>query len=144
MTSSMIYSVGTALRRAQDNGLPVRVLVEGHWLDGRVGGVDGDGLVLVSGTDEQAVVRMASISVVRVQTAMPDVRVEDHAHPHASQTGYRAGAAYQAAPVYEAGPAAAQDLPAEPAEEYEPVVVTQRHPMPGHDAHRAVLALLAD
>ena len=49
MSTSTIYTVGTALRRAQDNGLPVTVLVEGHWLDGQVAGLDGDGLVLVSG-----------------------------------------------------------------------------------------------
>ena len=62
------------------------------------------------------------------------------------RAGYPAGGGVPGSrPVYEAGSAGRQDLSAEPVEEYEPVVVSpMRHPMPGRDAHRAVLARLAD
>ena len=39
--SSTMLSVGTLLRRAEDTGAAVRVLVQGTWLDGRVLGCDG-------------------------------------------------------------------------------------------------------
>ena len=44
--SSTLFTVGTLLRHAQDAGAPVRVLVQGSWLDGRVVGADGLGAVL--------------------------------------------------------------------------------------------------
>jgi sRNA-binding regulator protein Hfq len=45
-SDSTIYTIGTALNRARDNDIPVRVLVEGEWLSGRVVAVDGFGVVL--------------------------------------------------------------------------------------------------
>lgn len=66
MSSSTIYTVGTALRRAHENGLTVSVLVEGHWLDGQIGGLDGDGLLLAADDDSHAVVRLSSITAVKV------------------------------------------------------------------------------
>ena len=41
MSDSMLYTIGTALNRARDNGFGVEVLVEGMWLRGRVLAVDG-------------------------------------------------------------------------------------------------------
>ncbi len=67
MSSTTIYTVGTALRRAHDNELAVSVLVEGNWIEGQIGGLDGDGVLLTSPDDVQSVVRLASIAVVRVQ-----------------------------------------------------------------------------
>jgi hypothetical protein len=64
-----IFTVGTALRRAENNNLPVEVLVQGHWLRGTVAGIDGQGLIL-STHAEHAVVRLESISVVRVPESM--------------------------------------------------------------------------
>ena len=46
MSDSTIYTIGTVLRRAQDNDLPVDVLAEGQWLAGRVLALDGHGVVL--------------------------------------------------------------------------------------------------
>lgn len=71
MSSSIIYTVGTALNRARDNGVPVQVLVEGQWLTGDVMAVDGHGLVLQSDSLEHAVVRIESVSAVRVFADIP-------------------------------------------------------------------------
>ncbi len=71
MTGSIIYTVGTALNRAHDNGAPVQVLVEGQWLTGEVVAVDGHGLVLKSDELEHCVVRIGSVSAVRVFAEAP-------------------------------------------------------------------------
>ncbi len=68
---STIYTTGTALNRAQDNGLPVQVLVEGHWIDGHVLAVDGHGVVLECDTLGHTVVKMDSVSAVRVLSEAP-------------------------------------------------------------------------
>jgi sRNA-binding regulator protein Hfq len=70
-SDSVLYTIGTALNRARDNDVPVQLLVEGQWLSGRVAAVDGHGVVLHSDDSEHAVVRMVSISAVRVFTAPP-------------------------------------------------------------------------
>jgi len=58
------------------------VLVEGQWLDGFVAAVDGHGLVLATDSLEHSVIRMDSISAVRVLSAHPE-RVPEPvgAHP---------------------------------------------------------------
>ena len=71
MSDSMLYTIGTALRRAQDNDVAVELLVEGQWLGGRVAALDGHGVVLHSATAEHAVVRMGSVSAVRVLSDLP-------------------------------------------------------------------------
>ena len=71
MSDSVLYTIGTALNRAHDNGVRVQVLVEGQWLEGRVTAVDGHGVVLKSDDIEHAVVRMSSVSAVRVFTEAP-------------------------------------------------------------------------
>jgi hypothetical protein len=68
---STIYTIGTALNRAQDNDVAVQLLVEGQWIEGRVVAVDGHGVVLSSEMGEHAVIRMQSISAVRVFTEAP-------------------------------------------------------------------------
>ena len=78
MSDSMLYTIGTALSRAKDQDLTVQVLVEGQWLDGRVAAADGHGLVLAADGFEQSVVRMQSISAVRVFSAEP---TRAHAYP---------------------------------------------------------------
>lgn len=70
-SDSVLYTIGTALNRAYDNQVPVQVLVEGQWLAGRVTAVDGHGVVLNSDDDEHSVVRMGSVSAVRIFTAAP-------------------------------------------------------------------------
>jgi hypothetical protein len=66
VSDSTVYTIGTALSRAQDNGLPVDVLAEGQWLSGRVMALDGHGLVLTTEEGGYAVIRLASVSAVRV------------------------------------------------------------------------------
>ncbi len=72
MTSdSMLYTIGTALRRAQDTATGVEILVEGQWVAGDVVALDGHGVVLASERVEHSVIRMSSVSAVRVRAAAP-------------------------------------------------------------------------
>lgn len=79
MQTSMLYTIGTALDRAHQEGLAVDLLVEGAWVTGRVVATDSQGVVLVDGSTH-VVVRLDRIAVVRVQGAEvaadddPDVR----------------------------------------------------------------------
>jgi hypothetical protein len=61
---STLFTVGTLLRHAQDAGSHVRVLVEGHWLDGVIVGADGLGVILDDGAGQQVLVRLDSIVAV--------------------------------------------------------------------------------
>jgi sRNA-binding regulator protein Hfq len=76
MHGSTIFTIGTALRRAEANNLPVEVLVYGHWLRGTVAGVDGHGIIL-STHSEHSVVRLESISAVRIPETVPDAPVAE-------------------------------------------------------------------
>ena len=69
MRTSTIYTIGTALTRAQGSDVSVDVLVNGSWLHGRVSAVDGHGLVLHGDDDVLSVLRMDSISAVQVRQA---------------------------------------------------------------------------
>jgi hypothetical protein len=64
--TSTQYTIGTALARAHDAGQSVEVLVEGHWLSGRIVGTDGQGVVLEEGADH-CVVRLERVTAVRVR-----------------------------------------------------------------------------
>ena len=66
--SSTMLSVGTLLRRAEDSGAEVSVLVADSWLRGRVIGCDGLGAVLDDG-DAQALVRLDAVTAVKFQRA---------------------------------------------------------------------------
>ncbi|MFL6060095.1 MAG: hypothetical protein ACJ72E_02600 [Marmoricola sp.] len=66
MQTSMQFTIGTALSRAHDEGHGVEVLVEGHWLTGRIVGSDSMGVVLEDGPDH-CVVRLERITAVRVR-----------------------------------------------------------------------------
>ena len=70
-SDSVLYTIGTALNRAHDNHVAVQILVEGQWLSGHVAAVDGHGVVLHSDDAEHAVIRMGSVSAVRVFAAAP-------------------------------------------------------------------------
>jgi hypothetical protein len=69
--SSTLYTIGTALRRAHDHHLRVALLVEGQWIRGGVAAVDGHGVILELDEQEHSVVRLESISAVRVRGALP-------------------------------------------------------------------------
>lgn len=82
MNTSMIYSMGTAIDRAQSHGLGVDLLVGGVWISGRVVASDGHGVVLETSDDEHAVARMEAIAAVRVHSrapARPTVPPQSHA-----------------------------------------------------------------
>lgn len=69
--TSMLYTMGTALNRAADNGLVVSVLVEGAWIEGQVAASDGMGVVIESPDGAHSVVRTERISVVKVHADFP-------------------------------------------------------------------------
>ena len=87
MHDSTMFTIGTALRRAEGNHLPVEVLVHGHWLRGNVAGLDGHGLVL-STHAEHSVVRLE-----RSRRAHPgdveDAPVAETFDEHAPRAGGR-------------------------------------------------------
>ena len=59
-------SIATALAYAHEGGQHIDVLVEGHWLGGRVARIDGFGLVIDRDSGSQSVVRLENIAVVTV------------------------------------------------------------------------------
>lgn len=69
--SSMLYTMGMAISRAQDLGFDIAVLVDGHWIEGRIAAQDGVGLVLEHDSAEHSVVRMERISAVRIMSESP-------------------------------------------------------------------------
>ncbi|MCW2738436.1 hypothetical protein [Nocardioides sp.] len=83
--SSTMLSVGTLLRRAEDTGSEVRVLVQGCWLDGRVIGCDGLGAVLDDGNGQQVLVRLESVVAVTFSRAQMDDDPTDAAWRHGHQ-----------------------------------------------------------
>ena len=79
---STLFTVGTLLRHAQDAGAPVRLLVQGTWLDGRIVGADGLGVVLDDGNAQQVLVRLDSIVAVSFSRADIDDDTGDDARAH--------------------------------------------------------------
>jgi hypothetical protein len=79
--SSTLFTVGTQLRHAQDAGAPVRILVQGTWLDGRIAGADGLGVVLDDGSGQQSLVRLDAIVAVTFSRAdIEDTEAEQDVH----------------------------------------------------------------
>jgi hypothetical protein len=70
-SSSMQYTIGTALDRAQTHGHVVEILAEGHWVTGLVAANDGVGVVLDNDGREHCVVRLDRIAAVRVSAEAP-------------------------------------------------------------------------
>jgi hypothetical protein len=77
---STLFTVGTLLRHAQDAGSPVRLLVQGTWLDGRIAGADGLGVILDDGHAQQVLVRLDSI--VAVSFSRADIDGDEDARAH--------------------------------------------------------------
>jgi sRNA-binding regulator protein Hfq len=67
----LIYTIGTALNRAQDSSVPVEVLVEGMWVRGYVVAVDGHGVVLQETESKHSVIRIESVAAVTISDAPP-------------------------------------------------------------------------
>ena len=95
--SSTMFSVGTLLRRAEDTGTEVRVLVQGAWRAGRVLGCDGLGAVLDDGNGAQFLVRLDS--VVAVQFSRREMEGEDLVDVGARSHGGRERGPIEAGPV---------------------------------------------
>jgi hypothetical protein len=89
---STLFTVGTLLRHAQDAGAPVR----GTWLDGRIVGADGLGVVLDDGNAQQVLVRLDSIVAVSFSRADID---QDDAEEDARAHGRRRRDPIEAGPV---------------------------------------------
>ena len=89
--SSTMLSVGTLLRRAEDTGAEVRVLVQGTWLDGRVLGCDGLGAVLDDGQGQQSLVRLDSVVAVTFSRAQIEDEPAAWAHAGGSSGPIEAG-----------------------------------------------------
>ncbi|HSE72643.1 MAG TPA: hypothetical protein VLA97_17880 [Nocardioidaceae bacterium] len=85
---STLYTIGTALNRARDNGIPVEILVGGQWISGQVVAVDGFGVVMNSHEREHSVIRVEAISAVRIMTAAP-MRAPIEAGAFAMPSGQR-------------------------------------------------------
>ena len=81
MQPTMLYTIGTALSRARDHGVLVRLLVAGQWIEGRVGDVDGHGVLLVGADASHHVVRVQDVMAVQVKAdgPLPD---QPPADPH--------------------------------------------------------------
>ena len=90
MESSTLYTIGTALDRAKDNDLPVDVLVEGHWLTGRVVATDGHGVLLSCEEREHALIRMSNVAAVRVHSPAPQSQITVDAYAMTASSAYGA------------------------------------------------------
>ena len=71
MQTSMLYTMGMALDRAAEHGHPVRLLVEGAWLEGRIAAVDSLGVVLETDAGHHSVVRLERVAAVSVASESP-------------------------------------------------------------------------
>ena len=80
MQTSMLYTIGTALDRAHQQGQPVDLLVEGAWVTGRVVATDSQGVVLQDGPSH-LIVRLDRIALVRVLDAAVESMPEPDARP---------------------------------------------------------------
>lgn len=104
MTSngSTILTVGTLLSRAQDQGMRVRALVQGEWLEGVPVASDSHGVVLDDPQEGQYLIRLEAV------TAVHYVRHPQHEEPpaptRAEQEETTARTGYAATPRPAVGP----------------------------------------
>lgn len=86
--TSMRFTVGTVLRHAHEAGIPVRVLVQGQWIEGVPVGTDDLGVVLQAGAS-QSLVRLEAVSAVTL-TREADAFVAGPADADVVREGYPA------------------------------------------------------
>lgn len=78
--TSMLFTIGTALDRARQQGQSVDLLVEGAWVTGYVLATDGQGVVLQDGAS-QVIVRLDRIALVRVLAVDAEMVPDPDARP---------------------------------------------------------------
>jgi hypothetical protein len=65
--TSMQFTVGSTLSRAETQGRAVDILVEGQWLSGTVAAIDSMGVLLEDEGAEPWTIRLDRVSVVRMR-----------------------------------------------------------------------------
>jgi len=98
---STLFTVGTLLRRAEDQGTYVRVLVQGAWLEGVPVGSDSMGVILDS-PHGQSLVRTELVAAVQFdRRAMedPSTGVPEERTVHVQPAGKRAARSEQASSI---------------------------------------------
>lgn len=65
--SSAQLTIGTAIQRASESGHQVRLLVDGHWLVGRIVAADGYGVVLEAEDGVHTVARLERVAAITLQ-----------------------------------------------------------------------------
>ena len=71
MTHSMLYTIGTAVNRAAENGYTVALLIGGMWVEGVVAAQDGHGIVLECLDGGHVVAKIEHVAAVRVMSETP-------------------------------------------------------------------------
>lgn len=94
--SSTMFSIGTLLRRAEDTGAEVKVLVQNSWLTGHVLGCDGLGAVLDDGRGSQSLVRLDQVAAVTFSRAQME---DDFADAGSARAHGMGGGTVPAGPV---------------------------------------------
>lgn len=92
--SSMLYTMGMALDRAHEHGFDVRVLVDGHWVEGQVAANDGVGVVIETDDGHHCVLKSDRIGAVKVLAESPyRVPITNGARGTRHANGFPTGAA---------------------------------------------------
>lgn len=90
---STILTVGTLLSRAQDQGMRVRALVQGEWLEGVPVASDSHGVVLDDPEEGQYLIRLEAVMAIHYvrhpQAEEPSATRVEQEEPTA-RTGYAA------------------------------------------------------
>ena len=105
--SSTLFTVGTLLRHAQDAATPVRVLVQGSWLEGVIVGADGMGVIIDDRSGQQVLVRLDSVVAVGFNRSAIDGEPDEDAAEEPQAWAYEGK---RRAPI-EAGPVSAPTTP---------------------------------
>ena len=71
MQHSMLYTIGTAVNRAAENGYTVGLLIGGVWVEGVVAAQDGMGIVLECLDGGHVVAKIEHVAAVRVMSETP-------------------------------------------------------------------------
>jgi hypothetical protein len=64
--TTMLLTVGHALDRAKDEGMVVRVNIQGDWVTGRIINSDGHGVAILESSGDLCVVRQEAVLAVRM------------------------------------------------------------------------------